>query len=102
MKLLIRLLYLATVYAFLTLTLRAETTAAPYFHIASTGDAAGETLPLKSSKASVSIDGTIARATLEQTYANNGDKPIEAIYVFPASTRAAVHGMTLTTGGRTI
>ena len=28
--------------------------------------------------------------------------PIEAIYVFPASTRAAVHGMTLTTGDRVI
>ena len=102
MKLLIRLLYLATVYTFLTLAMRAETTAAPYFHIAASGDAAGESLPLKSSKANVVIDGTIARATLEQTYANNGDKPIEAIYVFPASTRAAVHGMTLTTGGKTI
>ncbi len=102
MKLLTRLLYLTTVYAFLSLTTRAETTAAPYFHTASSGDAAGEALPLKSSKATVSIDGTIARATLEQTYANNGHKPIEAIYVFPSSTRAAVHGMTLTTGGRTI
>jgi len=81
MKLLIRLLYLATIYAFLTLATRAETTAAPYFHVASSGDAAGETLPLKSSKATVAIDGTIARATLEQTYANNGDKPIEAISV---------------------
>ncbi len=102
MKFLTRLLYLTTVYALLSLTTRAETTAAPYFHIASSGDVAGETLPLKSTKATISIDGTIARAALEQTYANNGDKPIEAIYVFPASTRAAVHGMTLTTGGRTI
>ena len=102
MKLLIRLLYLATVYAFLMLATHAETTAAPYFYIASAGDAAGETLPLKSSRASVMIEGTIAHATLEQTYANNGDKPIEAIYVFPASIRAAVHGMTLSSGGKII
>lgn len=101
MKLISRLLYFALVFGLLGIA-NAEQTAAPYFHITSGGDAAGETLPLKSSKAAVKVEGTIARVSLEQTYANTGDKAIEAVYVFPASTRAAVHGMTITSGGRTI
>jgi Ca-activated chloride channel family protein len=76
---------------------------APYFQIISDRDdsPAGQ-LPLKSSAAKVTIDGTIAQVHLTQRYANSGSMPLEAIYVFPASTRAAVHGMTLNTGGRVI
>ena len=83
---------------------RADEKSAPYFQVIgkNNDDSSGESLPLKSSSAKVSIDGTIARVRLTQRYANSGSVPIEAIYVFPASTRAAVHGMTLTTGGRVI
>ena len=35
-------------------------------------------------------------------YKNEGKKPLEAIYVFPASTRAAVYGMKMTIGKRVI
>ena len=102
---LLRIAYFAILYGLLTFFSRAATqsSGAPYFHI--TGDhddSSNERFPLKSSAAKVRIDGTIARVQLTQTYGNHGSKPIEAVYVFPASTRAAVHGMTLTSGGRVI
>lgn len=105
MKTLLRLAYFALVYGFLSAAAPAagESPSAPYFQIVGNSDERpNEQLPLKSSAAKVSIDGTIARVRLTQRYANSGSVPIEAIYVFPASTRAAVHGMTLTTGGRVI
>jgi Ca-activated chloride channel family protein len=102
MKTILRLSYLAILYALLATTSRADSSA-PYFHIAGNhDDTSDERLPLKSSTAKVTIDGTIARVRLTQRYGNNGSVPIEAVYVFPSSTRAAVHGMTLTTGGRVI
>src|SRR5262249_54242740 len=61
-----------------------------------------ERLPLKSTIADVSISGVIAQVKVRQVFANEGAKPIEAIYVFPASTRAAVHGMRMRIGQRTI
>ncbi len=101
MKSLIRLVYFAVIYGLLLTIVHADETAAPYFQIIGNRDeATHESLPLKSSAAKVVIDGTIARVKLTQRYANSGSTPIEAIYVFPASTRAAVHGMTITTGGR--
>ena len=105
MKTLQLITYLAVIYGLLLTALRAESDlpSAPYFQILGNSDASsGEQLPLKSSAAKVTIDGTIARVHLTQRYSNAGSAPIEAIYVFPASTRAAVHGMTLTTGGRVI
>ncbi|MCF7674524.1 MAG: VIT and VWA domain-containing protein [Akkermansiaceae bacterium] len=81
----------------------AADSSAPYFQILENrNEQPTEQLPLKSSFARVAIDGTIARVRLTQCYGNTGTVPIEALYVFPASTRAAVHGMTLTTGGRVI
>jgi Ca-activated chloride channel family protein len=100
-----RILYLAVVYGFLSLTglVFGDDAAAPYFMIpGSSAETAAEQLPLKSTAAEVRIDGTIARVKLIQRYGNAGIKPIEAVYVFPASTRAAVHGMTLTHGGKVI
>lgn len=105
MKTFLRFVYFVLVYGFLSAASPAagESPSAPYFQIVGNSDElANEQLPLKSSVAKVSIDGTIARVRLTQRYANSGSVPIEAIYVFPASTRAAVHGMTLTTGGRVI
>jgi Ca-activated chloride channel family protein len=37
-----------------------------------------------------------------QVYKNEGQRPIEAVYVFPSSTKAAVYGMKMTIGERTI
>ncbi len=66
------------------------------------GDPATDRLPLKSSKADIVIDGPIARVTVTQRYGNAGQRPINARYVFPGSTRAAVQGLTMKIGPRTI
>ena len=39
---------------------------------------------------SVAVSGVIADVTVKQTYTNDGSRPINATYVFPASVRAAV------------
>jgi Ca-activated chloride channel family protein len=66
------------------------------------GDPATDRLPLKSSQADIVIDGPIARVTVTQRYGNAGTRPIHARYVFPGSTRAAVQGLTMQIGERTI
>jgi Ca-activated chloride channel homolog len=78
-----------------------DKTLSPYFHVKSE-DPNLDTLPLKSTAAEVSISGVIADVKVIQTYRNEGKKAIEAMYVFPASTRAAVYGMRMTIGERTI
>lgn len=72
----------------------------PYF-IVSENSKAGE-FPLLSNKATVNITGPIADVSVTQSYTNNGELPIEAIYVFPASTRAAVYHMEMKIGDRVI
>jgi len=87
--------------AYHRLPVGADRTRAPYFHVegASGGQ---EALPLQSTKAKVDIAGVIARVTVTQVYRNRGKRPIEAVYVFPGSTRAAVHGMRMKIGERTV
>ena len=46
--------------------------------------------------------GVLADVVVTQVYKNDGKKPLEAIYIFPASTRAAVYGMKMTIGKRVI
>ena len=76
-------------------------TLSPYFFVKSE-DAAIDQLPLKSTSADVKVVGVIADVVVTQIYKNEGKKPLEAIYIFPASTRAAVYGMKMTIGKRTI
>ncbi len=78
-----------------------DKTLSPYFFVKSK-DASVDRLPLKDMSASVSISGTIADVTVTQVYKNEGKNPLEALYVFPASTKAAVHGMKMTIGSRVI
>ena len=61
-----------------------------------------ESLPLKETSADVNITGNIADVTVKQVYENTGKKPIEAIYVFPASTRSAVYALTMKIADREI
>jgi Ca-activated chloride channel family protein len=61
-----------------------------------------EQLPLKSTDVDVNIAGAIADIKVRQCYTNTGSKPIEAIYIFPASTRAAVYNMVMKIGEREI
>ena len=82
-------------------TASASKTLSPYFLVEG-GESAAEAFPLKSTTATVDVAGVIANVTVEQTYANMGATPLHARYVFPASTRAAVHGMRLTIGDRIV
>lgn len=59
-------------------------------------------IPLKHTEATVNVSGVIANVKVEQIYVNEGENVIEAIYVFPGSTQAAVHGMTMQIGERRI
>lgn len=79
----------------------AEHTLSPYFLVKS-DDPRVDQFPLLFTGATVNIAGVIADVTVTQVYKNEGIRPIEAIYVFPASTRAAVYGLTMTIGDRTI
>ncbi|HOG80948.1 MAG TPA: VIT domain-containing protein [Smithellaceae bacterium] len=78
-----------------------DRTLSPYFFVNS-GSPNADRLPLKSTKASVNISGVIADVLVSQVYKNDGRKPLEAVYIFPASTRAAVYGMKMTIGKRVI
>ena len=76
-------------------------TLSPYFFVKS-DDASIDQLPLKATTAEVNIAGVIADVLVRQVYKNEGKKPLEAIYIFPASTRTAVYGMKMTIGERVI
>jgi len=79
----------------------ADTSGSPYFVV--DGAAPGvEALPLRSTATEVHIAGVIADVVVTQVYRNDGAVPIHARYVFPASTRAAVYGMKMTVGARTL
>jgi Ca-activated chloride channel family protein len=78
-----------------------DKTLSPYFIILGDDDTKS-VMPLESTTADVQIAGVIADVKITQTYTNAGEKPIEAIYVFPASTKAAVYHMKMTIGDRTI
>jgi Ca-activated chloride channel family protein len=78
-----------------------DKTLSPFFFVEG-GDPTLDRLPLKSTSVDVAITGVIADVTVKQVYENHGRRPLHARYVFPASTRAAVHGMTMTIGERRI
>lgn len=71
----------------------------PYFAVDS-GDPQVDRLPLKSTQVEVRVLGVIADVRIVQQYRNEGTRPLEARYVFPGSTRAAVYGMTVHLGER--
>ena len=73
----------------------------PYFFVKS-DDPGLDQLPLKSTSAHARISGVIADVVVTQVYKNEGKRPLEAIYIFPASTRAAIYSMKMTIGERTL
>ncbi len=102
---------LLTMLAFLLLTISAaaqdeqkedtaERTLSPYFFVK--GDPSVDRLPLKDTNVSVAVVGVIADVTVKQTYRNEGSRPINATYVFPASVRAAVYSMRMRIGDEII
>jgi Ca-activated chloride channel family protein len=79
----------------------ADRTLSPYFFVHS-DDPNQDKLPLKATDVDIQIVGVIADVTVTQRYRNDGRRPIEAEYIFPGSTRAAVHGLTMTIGERRV
>ncbi len=57
---------------------------------------------LKRTEVQANIIGVLADVQVKQVYVNSGKTPVEATYIFPASTRAAVYGMTMTVKDRVI
>jgi Ca-activated chloride channel family protein len=78
-----------------------DETLSPYFFVEN-GDPEVDRLPLQETRVDVRIAGVIADVVVTQVYRNEGTHPLNARYVFPASTRAAVHGMTLQVGEQRI
>ncbi len=68
-----------------------DKTLSPYFFVQ--GDPTVDRLPLKDTRVEISVSGVIADVHVIQTYRNEGSRPINARYIFPASTRAAVYSM---------
>ncbi|MDQ7975468.1 MAG: VIT domain-containing protein, partial [Rhodocyclaceae bacterium] len=78
-----------------------QKTESPYFFVKSDSPDV-DRLPLKGTDVDVRISGVIADVTVTQTYRNEGQRPIEAKYVFPGSTKAAVGGLTVRLADRLI
>lgn len=78
-----------------------DRTLAPYFYVESE-ETQVDTFPLKETKVTTNINGTIAETFVTQTYTNEGTSPLNARYVFPASTKVTVHGMKMTIGNQVI
>ncbi len=77
-----------------------DKTLAPYFVVQ--GDPRVDQLPLKDTRVEIAVSGVIADVKVLQTYRNEGSRPINASYVFPASTRAAVYAMRMRIGDQVI
>ena len=77
-----------------------DKTLAPYFFVQ--GDPSVDQLPLKDTRVEIAVSGVIADVKVVQVYRNEGTRPINASYVFPASTRAAVYGMRMQIGNQII
>ena len=77
-----------------------DKTLAPYFVVK--GDPSVDQLPLKDTQVEIAVSGVIADVKVRQIYRNEGSRPINASYVFPASTRAAVYAMRMQIGNEII
>ncbi len=77
-------------------------TLSPYFEIAPVEAFDPDKFFLRNTEVEVHVTGTIAHVTVKQEYRNTGTVPVTGTYVFPASTRAAVHGLTMTIGERIV
>ena len=73
----------------------------PYFFVQN-AEKGTDQMPLKSTYATVNIAGVIADVKVVQQYINTGKTVLEAKYIFPGSTRAAVYAMKMNIGSRVL
>lgn len=93
--------YTPMVYAEEGQTEDEDKTCAPYFYVESE-EIGVECFPLKKTDVKVSVNGIIADTYVVQTYTNEGTKPINASYVFPASNKVTIHGMQMQIGNQIV
>lgn len=94
------LIAIATVCVSTAAQTQDDKTLSPYFFVQ--GDPDVDHLPLKDTHVDIAVSGVIADVKVMQTYRNEGSRPINASYVFPASTRAAVYAMRMRIGDQVI
>ena len=78
-----------------------DKTSSPYFYVESE-EVGVDCFPLKDTTVTTIIEGVIADTYVIQTYANEGTKPINANYIFPASTKVTIHGMQMQIGNQRV
>lgn len=76
-------------------------TLSPYFFVPG-GDPSVDAFPLLETSVEADVAGVIASVVVRQVYKNDGSRPIHARYVFPGSTRAAVHGLVMRVGDKQV
>ena len=76
-----------------------DRTLSPYFLVEGTAEGVDH-FPLKSTEVTTTVTGVIAEVYVRQRYTNEGTVPLHAQYVFPASTRASVHELSIQVGER--
>jgi Ca-activated chloride channel homolog len=94
------LLALFVISSAATAQTKEDKTLSPYFMVQ--GDPNVDHLPLKDTHVEIAVSGVIADVKVSQTYRNEGSRPINASYVFPASTRAAVYTMRMRIGDQVV
>jgi Ca-activated chloride channel family protein len=72
----------------------------PYFQVSD--DSGVDHFPLKDTRVTAEINGVIASVHVHQRYRNEGTRALNAKYIFPGSTGAAVNAMVMTIGDRRI
>lgn len=94
---------LFTLFSFtLLLQLQAQDgTGCPYFNIEAESQD-GISLALLSTNVDATVSGVVASVIVEQTYYNAGDSIIDATYIFPMSTNAAIYAMEMQVNDRLI
>jgi len=78
-----------------------DRTLSPFFFVEN-AEAGVDGLPLELTRVTLAVTGPVAEVTVAQVYRNAGKRPLNAKYVFPASTRAAVHGLSMKIGDQLI
>jgi len=77
-------------------------TESPYFSVMVNDSTATVDFPLLSTEIEATISGVIASVEMEQVYQNSGEAPLDATYIFPMSTNAAVYSMQMIVDDRII
>lgn len=78
-----------------------DKTNSPYFYVESK-ETGADSFPLKKTSITATIEGIVADIHVMQSYANEGTAPINASYVFPASTKVTIHGMQMQVGNQIV